>query len=64
MTSHCPRCESGVGRHVPTTRKPSVRQLEEWDGDGGCETTDGCWTEPDGKCEHGHSSWLIVMGLI
>lgn len=27
-----------------------------------CE--DGCDVEPDGECEHGHLSILMVMGLI
>ena len=37
------------------------RQVEE---DGGCEATDGCFVEPDGTCEHGQPSWLLVLGLI
>jgi hypothetical protein len=46
-------------------RTPSYEQLEEWmDEGGGCEATDGCWVEPDGICEHGHESWLVVMGLV
>ncbi len=32
--------------------------------EGGCEATDGCWVEPDGICEHGKKSWLIVLGMI
>ena len=49
---------------APTTRAPSLSDLQVWDSDGGCEATDGCWVEPDGECEHGHPSWLIRMGLI
>ena len=44
--------------------KPSIKELEEWDRDGGCEAIDGCWVEPDGQCEHGFDSWLLAMGLI
>ena len=44
--------------------KPTIKQLEEWESEGGCETPDGCWVEPDGECEHGEKSWLLVMGLI
>jgi hypothetical protein len=44
--------------------QPSVEQLEEWMMDGICEATDGCIVEPDGICEHGCQSWLLVMGLI
>jgi len=44
--------------------KPSNECLEEWMSDGGCEALDGCWTEPDGECEHGSPSWLMAMNLI
>ena len=43
---------------------PDLETLEEWVSDGGCEATDGCWVEPDGTCEHGKRSWLLVLGLI
>jgi hypothetical protein len=43
---------------------PTIEQLEEWEAEGGCETPDGCWVEPDGTCEHGHESWLLKMGFI
>lgn len=26
--------------------------------------SDGCMTEPDGHCEHGHPSVLLEMGMI
>lgn len=44
--------------------KPSIEQLEEWQEEGGCEAIDGCWVEPDGTCEHGKESWLLVLGYI
>ena len=44
--------------------EPTVEQLQEWEEDGGCEATDGCWVEPDGVYPHGEKSWLLVMGLI
>jgi len=43
---------------------PTVEELEEWMAEGGCEATDGCWVEPDGTCEHGCQSWLLVLGVI
>jgi hypothetical protein len=43
---------------------PSMEQLTEWMMDGVCEATDGCMVEPDGKCEHGKSSWLLILGMI
>jgi len=39
-------------------------RLQEWDADGGCEATDGCWVEPDGYCEHGKPSWMVALGLL
>ncbi len=43
---------------------PTVEMLQEWEADGGCEATDGCWVETDGTWPHGCKSWMIVMGLI
>ena len=48
----------------PTTDPPDMETLEEWMWDGCCEATDGCVVEPDGRCPHGHPSWLLKMGLI
>jgi len=45
-------------------KAPTPRQLMAWQDDGGCEATDGCWVEPDGICEHGAKSWLLVLGYI
>ena len=64
MIKECTRCETGQGRHEPTTDVPTLEQLEEWAMDSVCEATDGCEVEPDGRCEHGHRSWLLVMGMI
>jgi hypothetical protein len=44
--------------------RPSLSQLQEWHSEGGCETPDGCWVEPDGVCEHGQQSWLLKLGMI
>lgn len=44
---------------------PSIEQMTKWMyEDAGCEATDGCWVETDGRCEHGKPSWLLAMGLI
>ena len=49
----------------PTEPQPDQETLEEWMyEDGGCEATDSCWVEPDGICQHGHPSWLLVLDLI
>ena len=43
---------------------PSMETLANWEDDGGCEATDGCWVEVDGVCPHGRPSWALVMGLV
>jgi len=45
-------------------KRPTVKTLERWDMDGGCETLDGCWVEPDGVCPHGFNSWMLELGYI
>ena len=61
----CETCGRQKGeQHVATEPRPSLDQLMAWTDEGGAEATDGCWVEPDGYCEHGHASWLIVLGMI
>ncbi len=49
----------------PTVDPPDFETLEAWMVDDGCcEATDGCIVEPDGRCPHGHPSWLLKFGLI
>lgn len=43
---------------------PPLEQLMQWESEGGCESTDGCWVEPDGICEHGCQSWLLELRMI
>jgi hypothetical protein len=62
------KCES-CGRlkgekHIATEKRPSIKTLEHWNFDGDVEATDGCIVEPDGYCEHGHASWMLVLGVI
>jgi len=45
-------------------KPPSINQMEEWMGECGCESLDGCWVEPDGTCEHGQPSWMLALGFI
>lgn len=35
--------------------------LAEWVADGVCLAPDGCVTAPEGWCEHGLASWLLVL---
>ena len=44
--------------------EPTIEQILDWEANGGCYATDGCWVEPDGECEHGAISWMRVMELI
>lgn len=45
-------------------RVPSMKQIERWANDCGCESLDGCWVEPDGECAHGLPSWMLALGYI
>jgi len=50
---------------APTTDTPDLETIEEWMWeDYGCEASDGCWVEVDGRCPHGHPSWLLRLGLV
>lgn len=61
----CPKCGRRIGeRHKAMTKAPSIATLERWSESGVAKATDGCRTEPDGHCQHGHASWLIVAGVI
>ncbi len=44
--------------------EPDPEDMADWLNDGGAECPDGCWVEPDGTCEHGQPSWLIVYGIL
>jgi hypothetical protein len=49
----------------PTTDEPTEETLTQWSDDHGSCATDGCWLEGDtDACEHGHPSWLVVLGLV
>jgi len=44
---------------------PTVGQVKRWVVGSTCETPGcGCTVEPDGTCEHGVGSWLLVLGLV
>lgn len=62
------KCEScGMPRgekHIPTETCPSMATLKHWNFDGVAAATDGCTVEPDGYCQHGHASWMLVLGVI
>ena len=69
----CPRCAvEDHGRktrpdglkHKATEPQPTTDQLQYWMFDGVAEATDGCRVEPDGVCEHGHTSWLRALGIV
>jgi len=60
----CETCGRLPGeRHKATRPVPSIETIEQWEHDGEIETTDGCVVELDGRCEHGHRAWTLVLGL-
>lgn len=64
-TLPCESCGTTTGRHVPTMEEPSLDDLAgEVYGSADAEATDGCFTDPDGFCEHGHAAWQRYLGLI
>jgi hypothetical protein len=48
---------------TPTEEEPDFDTIQEWVMDSVCDATDGCQVEPDGRCPHGHVSWLIYLGI-
>jgi hypothetical protein len=63
--AECESCGRRQGeKHRATESRPDMDELEEMMSEGVDRATDGCDVEPDGVCEHGHSSWLLVLGLI
>ncbi len=65
QTEKCATCGRPKGqRHVATTKAPSIATMEKWSDSGIAKATDGCRVEPDGSCPHGHSSWMIKLGVI
>lgn len=69
----CPRCAvRDFGRepradglkHVILVPRPTPETFIQWSFDGIGEATDGCRVEPDGRCPHGHTSWLRVAGIM
>ena len=63
--AECPKCHRKSGeRHKVVGKRPSIKTMERWSSDGVAKATDGCRVKPDGVCEHGHSSWMLVVGVI
>jgi hypothetical protein len=47
------------------TLAPSLQAVQQWDWDGQMEASDGCGpVEPDGVCQHGARSWMLVYRVI
>ena len=43
---------------------PEWQTLIKWQNEGIARTPDGCRVEPDGTCQHGYKSWLLIYGLL
>ena len=64
-TDKCYKCGRGMGeKHKAIGKPPSFATMTRWSDNGIAKSTDGCKVEPDGTCSHGHSSWMLVLGLI
>ena len=61
LDSQVETSELGGPPAMSSVEPPDIETLMEWEAEGGCEATDGCWVEPDGTCEHGHRSWLLEL---
>ena len=40
---------------------PDPDTLEEWVADGVCRAPDECLVTPEGVCEHGLASWVLIL---
>jgi hypothetical protein len=43
---------------------PDDDTLADWQAEGICRSPDDCLVEPDGWCEHGLASWLLVLAVV
>ena len=53
-----------VAPSARVVKVPGIRSLERMSFDGIAKAIDGCKVEPDGCCQHGFPSWLMVVGVI
>jgi hypothetical protein len=64
----CPTChQPRLSPHRAVTPVPNVRALLEHhlaDDQGKAQATDGCLTEVDRLCPHGHPAWALQLGLV
>lgn len=59
------RTQSSMNHPQPTINEPDfIEVFQQEHEQGTVPATDGCRVEPDGKCEHGHVSWLVYWGVI
>lgn len=62
------RAKPGVEVVLPwpeEAEQPGVETLEDWICDVEYpEAVDGCIIEPDGVCQHGYPSWLLLLGYV
>lgn len=49
---------------IKSSETPSMEYIEQMLCDDVVETSCECRVEPDGHCQHGAPSWLLIMGLI
>ena len=64
-----PTCEDGGmqscdGNDENTETPTLLRALMDAEIEGVVEAEDGCQVEPDGRCEHGFRSPLLIAGVL
>lgn len=61
----CPTCGQprGEAHRIITKRPPRLSMFIHIE-DNMVKATDGCFTTAAGMCEHGHSSWAVVMKMV
>lgn len=53
-----------IDKKKKAVKIPNLKTLMKWNDAGVAKATDGCRVEPDGKCPHGHPSWLVKLGYL
>jgi hypothetical protein len=48
----------------PIAPEPEAAKLLEWEAEGRCQATDGCWVAQEGICPHGYPSWALWLGML
>jgi hypothetical protein len=64
LTDGINRTDSHPDYKAVDTKQPGAATMNRWIDSGIARATDGCKVEPDGVCQHGHPSWILILGYI